>query len=415
MPTVTLTPPQSTTVTGFSGGVTGSAGQGTVYQIDFSGTWAVGDSFTLQMITASQTFDFGTGRVYGFPPVACLTYAARVHFVSGTYWLGSDNNDATAWEQQAPGAFKTNAATEMSIPDAMVSLAIYQGRIALFSRNESQIWVVDPNPINITFSQGLTNIGTFAGLGPQSLGELDVLFPYDSGVRSLRARDLSLNAVVNDIGSAIDTLITTAIAGQSSSTLAASVAIVDPSANRYWLWIPGSQTIYVLSYFPSSKIIAWSTYLATGVISGTTYNLTPIKFCVYKGRTYMLASAVVGGFTGNYLFLFGGTGNATYDSCVATLQTQFFDAKCPGHTKQAQYIDVDVSGSWQVQATQDWIDGTLINVDTAASQATFDQGRIAFSAEGTHFSMELQTTDSTAASIAQAILYYSIADAPVDD
>jgi len=398
-------------ITAMSSGITGTTSYGPTWRITIGGTWATADTLTFSLVTDNATYTLGAGRVTSVTPVASITLQNRVHFVAGRSWYGSDNGDPTGWEQQAPGAFVIDLSANAQIPDNLVSLAAYQGRMVVMARRNIQIWSIDADPNNFALQQVLNNIGTFSPLGLQSLGDLDVLFPSDTGIRSLRVRETTLNAYVSDLGTAIDTLVQAAIVGQSASTLSGAVGVVEPTSNRYFLWLPGSTTIYVFSYFPSSKIAAWSTYLATTSVTNVQTNLTPIKFVVYAGQVYLRATR--GG--SDYVFVLGGTNGTTYDNCVANIQTPFVDAKRPGHKKNAQAIDVDVTGTWQCAATPDWINGTLITADTAATKATFDQGSIPFAAEGTHFSMEAQTTGSTAAKVSSMMLYYTLGEAPVDD
>ena len=91
-----------------------------------------------------------------------------------------------------------------------------------------------------------------------SLGDLDVLFLSPTGIRSLRVRETTLNAYVNDLGSPIDSLvINDFVQGNNAQN---AQAIVDPNTGRYWLFVPntsaanGVGNIYVLSYYPSNKI-----------------------------------------------------------------------------------------------------------------------------------------------------------------
>ena len=400
-----------TNITPMAGGISSTPSYGTTWRVTIGGTWAANDTYTFNITDDVNTYSLGAGRVTKVVPVAALTLNNRVHFLAGQTWYGSDNGDPTGWEQQTAGAFAIQLASQTQMPENLVALAPYQGRIAIASRRTVQIWIIDANPANITQQQVLANIGTFAPLGMQSIGDLDVLIPSDSGVRSLRVRDSSLNAFVADLGSAIDSLIQAVVAGTSASTLAGACAVVDPIANRYWLFLPGSNTLYVLSYFPSSKIVAWSTYVVTTLVTGAQANVTPVKMVVYNGQVYMRGTR--GG--NSYIFVYGGNNGTTYDNTVAIMQTPFFDMKRPANNKNAQGVDVDVQGTWQVAATADWIDGTLIVADAGATQATFDQGWVSFTSEGTHFSMELRTTGSTAASVASAILHYSMGESPVDD
>ena len=242
--------------------------------------------------------------------------------------------------------------------------------------------------------------------------DLDVLFLNYNGIRSLRVRDSSLNAYVNDIGSPIDANIQADIISSGITATAASCSIVDPSTGRYWLFIPntsaanGVGSIYVLSYYPSNKIIGWSTYDPSYIVGSTVTYFTPVRFILYNGQVKCLAS------DGN-VYTFGGSDGNTYDAVTATVQVPFFDMSRPAHNKIAHAIDVDISnGTWNIYATSDWINGTLTQTNTA-TQATYDQGWVPFSSQGTHFSMEATTTSATAATLSSLVLHYALGEEPV--
>lgn len=325
------------------------AGRGTTYAITFTGTWAAGDQYTFDIVEPALTYTAGIGNITQLAAKACITLSNRVHTVAGNLWTASDNGDATQWEQQAPGAFQVNVSQYFQQADSLISLAAYQGRIALFANYVILIWELDANPINIALLQAMANIGTFSSLGPQSLGDLDVVFPSVTGFRSLRVRDLSLNAYVNDLGSPVDLLVQQDIVTVGLSNLASSCAIVEPSANRYWISLNGK--IYVLSYFPSAKIAAaWGVYTPTFFLAGVQETFTPIKFVIFESQVYVLAT-----YNGaNYLFLYGGANNNTYDATPAIAATPWLDFGAAGFRKQVTSIDFAMTNAWQFFISMDY-------------------------------------------------------------
>ena len=133
-----------------------------------------------------------------------------------------------------------------------------QGRLVVLGRRHVQIWQTDADPANFANLQVLDNLGTLAPLSVHSLGQLDLIFLYDTGIRSLRTRAQDLNATPEDIGIAIDSLVQTKLDSCSADEKAAACGVVEPRTGLYWLFL--KDTIYVLSYFPMSKITAWSTF-----------------------------------------------------------------------------------------------------------------------------------------------------------
>lgn len=404
-----ITPPTSF---GFSQATNSTVGQGTTYQVTFSGAWVAGDTYTFDIVTPAQTYTAGIGNITGLVPSACMTLANRVHFVAGSSWCGSDNGDATAWEQQNPGAFAIDVSQYFQQADTLVSLADYQGYMALFANYVTLIYILDANPQNITLKQPLANIGTFCPLGPQSIGELDVVFPSVTGLRSLRVRDLSLNAYVNDLGSPVDIPFQNDILAVGFSNLAGqSCGIVEPSASRYWLYINGK--IYVLSYFPSAKIMAaWSIYLPTDS-NGKTF--VPIKFVIFQGQVWFVATQ--GG--QNWLYNFGGANNNVYDVSQVTVATPWLDVDEPQVRKQLYNLDWATTGAWQFSMSMDYLGvtnkGALLRLLTTSPSNTvsFQLGSYPLSDDGYHIKVQATTVSPSRAVLSSMLIGFRMKEPKV--
>jgi hypothetical protein len=302
-------------------------------------------------------------------------------------------------------------------------MGIFQGRLLVFGSRSIQIWLVNADPSQFSLSQVLDNIGTNAPLSVQQLGDYDIIFLDPStGIRSLRAREVSLNAYVDDVGLPIDETIQAIIAG--GTDVSSSAAIVDPQTKRYWVYING--TIYVLSRYLSSKITAWTTFvpsvdtLGANLVTGGVYD-APNAVAVTPGQLYFCAlggvhdssislggSATVttqaGGYivaTGNsatlrgdlgspctsiiklvttstftptrfinynqqiyvrdstgQVYLYGGTNGATYDSCIPTGLLPWLDDKKPTQMKTAHGFDASFAGNWSFYVSMSPGDGT---------------------------------------------------------
>lgn len=403
MATFTIT--NNPTTVNFAGGVTGVPARGTTWRIAFGGTWVASDTYTFNLITASDTIVLGIGRVTKTVPVAALTLSDRVHFIAGFFWYGCDNDDPTAWEQQAAGAFSVNVAKKFKRPENLVSMSAYQGKMALFGRWSTSIFNLDPNPDNISLFQVLANIGSFAPIATESVGDLDTLFLGDTAFRSLRSQVTTLSAYVSDIGSPIDLIVQPVIKALSDSQKAASVGIVEPTSQRFWCYV--GTKLYVLSNFPSSKITAWCTYDVQGLISATMQTLVPSKFVIYKGQVYMRCS-----FSGNeYVFLYGGTNNATYDATTATIAIPWFDIKNPATLKKAGSFDSAFTGEWKFFFGMDWQGGfDSTNAVADLNQSTFEQGAMPLIGDGYHFRFQVTSVGSTAAVFSSFVFHYTMAN-----
>lgn len=409
-----LTPaPYQNTVIAPSGGANPFAGQGQRYDFVLSMPQSDGEVTIIltDVLTGVQT-QLGAGEVTGLEPNFAFTYNNKVYVLSGATTYFSAINDPTTWNDPT-GNF--NGFVTMSnfyaTQDDLQAIGPYQGRLAFFSSYTIQFWIIDPNPANWQQAQVLTNVGTFAPFSVASLGDLDVLFLDYTGIRSLRVRETTLNAFVNDIGSPIDSLVQGVINNNDIALLRGAYSTTDPSTGRYWLFVPdvndenGVGKIYVLSYYPSSKIIAWSTYDPS--YSGDASFFTPQVFQVFHGQVYCRS-------VNNDLLLYGGTNKVTYDACTATIQLPFFDLKQPSANKQGSSIDADVMGTWNIYVSGDWITGLLTDVADQINKATYDQGWFSFSEQGTHFSLQATTNDASDAKLSSLTLSYEYLESPVD-
>ena len=161
------------------------------------------------------------------------------------------------WNDGSLGAGFINLANNATGSEDLKAIANYFDNIAVFAEQAVQIWFVDADEDLNQQIQVVVNTGTIAPNSVVEFGDNDVFYLSLSGIRSLRARDSSNAAFVGDIGNPIDELLAAEII---SNRLACeqSQAILEPRDGRYFLAI-GSK-IFVFSYFPSSRVSAWSLY-----------------------------------------------------------------------------------------------------------------------------------------------------------
>ena len=362
------------------------------------GAWAVGDTWSLDITTnAGDTYVLGKGNLTGSSPTTMHVGEDRVFVSIGDQFNFSAVGEPTLWEDQNTGAGFVRYTSNYGAADTVNGFSDYQGRLAVYGRRSIQIWTPDADPASFVRNQVLENIGTMAPFSIQAIGELDALFLSDTGIRSLRVRDSSLNAFVADLGSPIDALVQTALELVSDTTKAAACAVVEPTENRYWLFL--NNTIYVLSYYPSNKIIAWSTYNPTYGAGQDSF--APQKFAVFDGQVYARDASAV--------YSYGGSSGVEYDTCVAIVQTPFLSGAkddSPATVKTAKGIDVAMSGEWILSAGMDWVSQTLEEVYDA-SQASFDGGTIPFDSKGTHFSLKAVTSQAARARLSSLIFHFN--------
>jgi hypothetical protein len=254
----------------FTDGVDPVTAYGQKSELNVIGSWVEGDTWKLEL-TSTLTGDatFGHGWLDASEVTYGLTFQNRVYLACGTKVnfsglansLALGSGDVTGWNEQNVGAGFFSTTSRYGSQDSVVSFATYQGSLVLFCANQVQIWTVTSDPAQFNLTQVLTNTGTKAKLSVCSYGDLDVFYLDANGIRSLRPRETSLNAYVEDIGTPVDTLVQAKLASCTTEQVAAACGVVDPVSKRYILFI--KDTFYVLSNFPRSEIMAWSTYLAS--------------------------------------------------------------------------------------------------------------------------------------------------------
>lgn len=375
----------------FAGGQNATTGFGDQWKIGFAGAWVYGDTWKITFATTQGDFVVGRGRLSAGPPTFCFTYRKRVYLANLTQWNFSDNDDPTEWEVQGPGADFVEFESQLGGSDQVQAFGQLQGRLAVFAKKTVQIWTVDADPNNFNLVQSIDNVGTRAPGSIASIGDLDLLFLDDTGIRSLRTMEVTLNSVLDDVGSPVDDFVQDRM--DSAET---AVAIVDPATKNYWLFL--KDTIFVLAKFPSSKVIAWSTYEPKDT-AGNIFN--PERFIVFQSKVYCRTRE-------NTLITYGGATGNQYDGSVVTVETPWMDDKTPGMFKMSMGIDFVISGGWNIycgmnpkskpapphpEALQKVIsygDGSNPN---EALDSSSDIGTVAFPCNGTHFKMKAVSSD----------------------
>lgn len=470
-----------TTAQNMTGGTDALQGIGEDYTVTIGTTYNglsfnMGDLVTLILTdqgTGYQT-QVGAGDVTGIEFNYCLTYNNKVYGLSGGKVYCCAVGQPTVWNNpNGLGNGFVKLSNWYAGTDTLAAMAPFQGKMAFFSRTSTQIWALDSNVDNWQIVQILRNVGTTSPMSVCGLGELDVLLLNDSGFRSLQVRYADLNASANDIGSPIDTFVQAAMLALTDAQKALCCGIVGAGQNRYWCFIPNAAMtggyIYVLSYYPANKIIAWTRYTpqydvptTSNMVSGNntvvpgrlyTYHagdlavsltvsgviipdggtftpavgvttvayialagppsvqstlayivqtsFVPKKFVLYNGQVYAT--------DGTNYYAYGGADGNTYDTTQAVMQLPFYDYKSPGTQKYTTAVDVDVTGSWEVYGSPQWIDNTFQDIGLAGT-ATFDNGMIGYEDKGSHFTFKFVSTGSTAAVVSGAILYYNPAE-----
>jgi len=316
--------------------------------------------------------------------------------------------DAADWTVGAGNGI-IDVTTEDTGETELVGLEEYFGALAVFGRTSVQIWNMDPDPALSQIGQVLGNTGLVSRNAVARFGSGDVLFLADTGVRSLRARDIQSAAAVNDVGAPVDNLIVAKRAILTAAEADKLTALVDPLTGRFWL-VWGTE-VFVLTVFPNSKISAWSVF---------DFGL-PLDYVTRAGSRVAVRS-------GDELFVYGsiadplqnpfdpntpiGIAAEVYDATPVEFVTPFMDAGRPGTVKVWSGLDVSCTGTWEVYVCpsppRDLDAEPIWTKIAVVDQATWGLDTIPVDMEGNHIAVRMVSVGATSATIASIALHHNL-------
>lgn len=132
------------------------------------------------------------------------------------------------------------------------ALGNYQNRLVVFFPDSSQIWQVDPDPVNHQFLQSV-DIGTTRPYAHQNMAG-DVFYLSPAGVRTITRQSQTENLVDADVGSPIDA----ELLRGAFIDITKARAQYFRGAGQFWLY-EGNRAV-VFTFSRSAKISAWSVY-----------------------------------------------------------------------------------------------------------------------------------------------------------
>jgi hypothetical protein len=376
----------------FSGGVDGTVGVAKQVLIEVGGTVETGDQFNVRL----GDYNYGYVSKPVGPSSFALTLGKKVYITSGTLLNFSAVNSATEWDQEfAIGAGFINMLNSSTGGEVLNSLAAYGNRLAILARRTIQLWSVDVDPDRNDQSQVLSNIGAVAPRSVTQIGDVDVFFLADSGIRSLRSRNINNIAFSADIGNPIDQLVVDAMLEAGAEAAEAAVAVIEPTDGRYWLAI--ANQIFVFSFFQSSKIAAWSTYLP---------GFTPTDFATYNGRVWVRD-------TNDKLYLYGGDDNVTYDDDAyradnpVQIELPFLSTGTPSTFKTFTGMDAVVEGEFNCYMGTNPQEPDDRDLLARLAAPSFDMRHIPVNGYGTHFSVKLTKTTGGYGRVSNFTIHYA--------
>lgn len=360
------------------------------------------------------------------------SYKSKIYAVGDKYLRFSAVDNAHIWEAATDpndtsrtGAGYINVSLQEGASSQLRGVEIYFDKLALLSEYTTQIWSVTSDPKQAALGQVLRATGTRSPWSVQQFGSGDILFLANSGIRSLKARDLSNSASVSDIGSPIDEYVRNlpkkyihtkmkqaadadgivdeidlhGIESAEDRFYYNARSCLEPIVGRFWLAFP--REIMILSAFPGPRITAWSVYT-------TDFD---IDYIVVAGDRVFIRS-------GDDLYLYGGVTNEEYDNTRVEVRLPYHDGGKPGHFKSYMAVDMTAQGSWDVAISTNYdkpndeeLVARVVPNEPAnpISSSTWNKGKFEVASYASHLSLRFYNTAPERAILSSCAIHYSIA------
>lgn len=373
-----------------SGGVTGTSAVAQVYTATIGGTFETADQFTISINAEPFTI---TGGASG-TGTSVLTFKKKMYSTASANLYFSALNAPTQWISGTDYGF-INMASQTAGQETLTVAEEYQGLMVIFSQNNIRIWSISEDSSANVFIQTLQNTGTIAPRSVVPYGSNDVFYLASSGIRSIKARDSSNAAYVSDVGTPIDTHIREYMETLTQEQVRDAIGMVEPIDGRFWLAI--HKRIYVLSYFPSAKISAWSYYEVDFEIK----NLAKVNDQIFVRATEDDGI--------DYLYLHGGLSNSAYpakDEDVCVIELPYFSANDPAGNKHLLGFDIVGINSWDVDLLPDPNnDQVKVNLGKA-KDVTYGQPRFGVESTTPLFALTLTCSEAGPATMSALAMHY---------
>lgn len=329
--------------------------------------------------------------------ITCFSYNQRVWSVTTSLLEFCALADPTTWTGGTSGFI--NMQNQNADNEPLVGIQQYQNRIAIFTRNNIQIWILAVDPSQNTFQQSVQNTGALSNRSITQYGNIDVFYLDTSGERSIRARDASNAPAVNDVGVAIDAFIQSFTSTLTGTQIGRACSVIEPIDGRYWLAI--HNRIFAYSFFPGSKISAWTYYDLTDEIS-----TADISEMVRSGNRVYLRAA-------DNIYLYGGDTNAVYpndNEILATVSLPFLSASKPDTIKEIGSFDIGCTGEWKVSLLPLPENETVELIIGTFNQPTYSTNKVPIQMPTPLFAMKMVCSKSGPATFSNMAVGFNFQD-----
>lgn len=336
----------------------------------------------------------GADNAPGSPGETVLTLGGKEYTVAGNRIHFSAYGDQTEYTDDGEnGAGFIEPATHSdgaSEPIALGSFLSPQGAggqtMLVLCRQAIQVWHVEENDDNNDLLQILLNHGTRA---PNANGDFDGqhVFDHSAGIHSIVAGDNN-RAEVRELGAPINKEWRDYAATLTQAQQDAALFAVEPTEDRLWMKL--GNRVYVLSHWLESGIAAWTRYDFDFEIS---------DLAVAGERLYARS--------GNTVYLYGGSDNATYDASTVTVRVANLAAGREAGWKDLQGMDVALSGTWTISLSPLIEDTSQLVTLANLSASTFDQPIAAVEGREAYLGLQATHAKTEAAILSSFVLHYA--------
>lgn len=387
----TLVGSVTATSAAMAGGVTAVTAVAQISTATIGGSFVAIDRYTLTVngvgyvATANAS---GTGR-------SLYVHQKRMWSTAGSLAEYCAINAFSDWHtvSASSGAGFLNVANDAEGSEPLVGAGTFLGQVAFFSRRNCRLYNIPADATAISIVQPIDNTGALSARSIMGYGTTDTFYLDETGIRSLKPRDASNAAFVNDLGNPIDTFVRAQMDTLPFGVIQRACATIEPRDGRFWLAI--GPNIYVLSFFPGSQISAW-TYFTPG--------FTVSDFARAYNRLYVRSA--------DQVYLYGGASGNEYPAALEmTPYVELpFAATSPPAMGMIQGFDFASTGAWQVQMLVD-PDNPASQIDAGAPRGTtYGDADNAEPGRYAHLALNMTCLSAGSATISNLTVYHDGAE-----
>lgn len=315
---------------------------------------------------------------------AVVKTASKIFAVSpdGATVRFSRTGDPTNWSEKEDAGFLPTGLNSHGGRETH-ALGVYRGKLVALSRDNAQIWTVDPDPATMTLDEVVENVGTSFPLSLSTVSN-DLYFLSDYGFRSITTMQMTSERMDIDIGSPIDELVRKAIRNRSET----------PRSTYFYgtgkfLCAIGRQ-VFAYSVSRTAKIAAWSRYElpvhvdAWAELNGTLYLRS-------ADDVYLLDED---GYTDD---------GEMYEVLI---QMPHMNFKSPGVLKRIYGLDIAMDGECFISVGIDVRTPDVFNDEVRVIGSTYGGGLIPMECCGTEFAFRFRNRTKEAFRLNALTVYY---------